>query len=99
MIGYQSNLNLSQLNNILGANAVAMRAACEESLRFFNEVVNVLGVTGLQASPFNMTATDAQAFFNVANYLQTVAQIYFGLIAQAVAFNFDTATAAARSGQ
>jgi len=95
-VGYQAQNTVNGLNASLGQIAVNLRNDCQIALNFF-ENVNALGVAGLQGIGFS--AADAQAFFNAANYLQTVAQVYFGTAAQTPAFNFDTALAAARGGQ
>lgn len=96
MIGYESTLGQANLNTMLGSAAVNLRNACEAVLQLWS-VVNSLGVTGLEGLGF--TDTDAQAFFSAANYMQTVAGIYYGTGTQATAFNFDNALAAVRAGQ
>lgn len=93
-IGYEG----SDVNAPLGANAVALRDVCENILKYWSYVAK-LGVTGLEAAPYNMSASDAQALYNAGNYMQTVAQVYFGTASQATNFNFDDALALVRGGQ
>jgi hypothetical protein len=95
-IGFQASLSEGGLNQSLGGIAVSMRDACQDALEFFANVNN-LGTAGLEALGFN--STDATNFFNAANYLQTMATVYYGTAAQTPAFNFDSALAAARGGQ
>jgi hypothetical protein len=81
------------LNARLGDAAVSVRAAMEQIQSLWS-FVQPTGAAGLQALGFS--AGDATAYFNAANYLQTVAGIYFGTAAQPDAFNFDSALALVR---
>lgn len=97
-IGNSAGLSASGLNNSLGSASVYMRNACQQVLEFV-AIVNELGTAGLEAAPVSMDSADAAAFVAAADYLQTVAQVYYGTAAQASEFNFDNALAAARGGQ
>lgn len=94
-IGYGDTLGVANLNSMLGGSAVQLRDACAEIMKMWS-AVNALGVEGLTSIGFG---TDAQLFFDQANYLQTVAQIYYGKVAQAEAYNFDNQLAPVRAGQ
>ena len=95
-IGNESGLSVGSLNSQLGAVAVAYRNACQQIIDLA-AIVNVLGASGLETLGF--TTTDAPNFVTAANYLQTLAQVYYGTAAQPADFNFDNALAAARGGQ
>lgn len=97
-IGYQGNVNASYLNAALGQLATGLRNACQ-AIEPFWALVNSLGTAGLEAAPVSMSVADATAFFSAANYLQTMAAVYYGTAAQSPAFNFDSALAVARGGQ
>lgn len=81
------------LNAQLGDAAVTLRAAMEQ-IQGLWAFVQPTGEAGLEALGFS--ATDATDYFNAANYLQTVAGIYFGTATQATAFDFDSALALVR---
>jgi hypothetical protein len=83
------------LNAQLGDAAVSLRAAMEQVLTLW-AFVQPTGAAGLEA--FGFTADDANAYFTAANYMQTVAGIYFGTGAQPGAFDFDSALALVRGG-
>jgi hypothetical protein len=95
-IGNTANLTEAGLNGQLGNIAITLRNACQQAASFF-EGVNAIGAGGLEGIGF--TTGDATAFLAAANYMQTVAAVYFGTAAQTPAFNFDNALAAARGGQ
>lgn len=81
------------LNARLGDAAVTLRAAMEEIQSLWS-FVQPTGTAGLEAIGFS--ADDAAAYFNAANYMQTVAGLYFGTAAQPDAFSFDSALAQVR---
>ena len=95
-IGNTANLTQGGLNGQLGSIAVTLRNACQQAADFF-EGVNALGTSGLEGLGF--TSGDATAFLAAANYMQTVAAVYYGTAAQPSDFDFDNALAAARGGQ
>lgn len=78
----------SGLNATLGQVAVNIRNDLRQALNLF-EYVNSIGTAGLQALGFS--PADATAYFNTLNYLQTVAQVFFGTASQSPAFDFDNA--------
>jgi hypothetical protein len=93
------------LNVQLGDCAVSLRNACNNIIDLWdfivalgaNETAQVaaLGTLGFSTSG---SPSDAQAFWTMANYLYSVNQLYYGEITQAVAFNYDSATAIIRGG-
>ena len=92
-IGNQSTYSTSSLNSELASIAQEMHDAHTRAMDFFNRV-NALGIAGLTAIGFGVT--DGQSFFATANYLNTMALLWYGQASQAQAFNFDNATAIAR---
>lgn len=95
-IGYGDTLGVSNLNNMLGANAVALQETCLNIDKFWS-AVNNLGVEGLVAKGFSQA--DAQLFYDTSNYLQTVSRIYFGEAVQRDPYDFDSQLSVARAGQ
>ena len=93
-IGYEG----TDVNAPLGILAVQLRDACRQILQEWS-YVNRLGVAGLEAAPYSMDSVSAQALFDAYNYLQTVANIYYGTAAQPDPFDFDDALALIRGGQ
>ena len=94
-IGYTPDL--TAINTMIGDAAVGQRDAAARTQRLWSYIQKV-GVAGLQADPYNMTEADAQAWYNMANLLWTPAAVYYGLAAQAEAYNFDDALAKVRGG-
>lgn len=92
-IGNQTTQSLSSLNAEIGQVATDMHNVNNNAREFF-ERVNAMGVQGLKDIGF--APADAQSFFDVANYMNTSAGVWFGLLAQTPAFPFDDATAKAR---
>ena len=92
-IGNQITYSTSSLNAELGERANSTQTEMRADVDFF-ERINALGVAGLEAIGFS--PDDAQKYFDTANALNTIAQIYFGQATQAQLFQFDNATAKAR---
>jgi hypothetical protein len=93
-IGYQG----SDINTPLGGLACELRDACQHILKAW-EYVQKVGLAGLQAAPYNLSATDAQTLWDAYNHLQTVAAIYYGNAAQPSAWNFHDSLSLVRGGQ
>lgn len=92
-IGNQASYSTNSLNTEIAQVAVNFHNAADHAQDFF-ERVNALGVNGLQAIGFD--APTANAFFTLANEMNTAALIWFGQAIQDPAFNYDNASAAAR---
>lgn len=92
-IGNQVTFSTSSLNSELGQTATNSHIVMSANRELF-ERVNLLGISGLEAIGFSQS--DAQAFIQTLGYLNTIAQVYFGTVAQNPAFNFDDAIADAR---
>jgi len=88
-------IDIGGLNARLGDAAVSLRSTMEQVLTLW-AFVQQQGEAGLQALGFS--ADDAAAYFQAANYMQTVAGIYFGTATQPTDFNFDSALALIRGG-
>jgi len=88
-------VDVGGLNAQLGDAAVSLRSVMEQILTLW-AFVQPQGESGLEALGFS--AADAASYFQAANYLQTVAGLYFGTGAQPSAFNFDSALALVRGG-
>jgi hypothetical protein len=95
----------SGLNIQLGNTAIALRNDFYEVIDLWDYItalganeaaqVTALGTLGFSTSG---SPSDAQNFWTMANYLYAVAQLYFGQINQATAFDYDSATAIVRGG-
>jgi tetrahydromethanopterin S-methyltransferase subunit F len=92
-IGNQTTYSMASLNAELADVAKTVEDAHLKAQEFFGRI-NALGVSGLTTIGF--VGTDAQAFFDTANYLNTDARVYFGIATVASPFNFSDATAKAR---
>ena len=92
-IGNQATYSTSSLNSELASIAQEMHDAHSRAMDFF-ERVNGLGIAGLSTIGFGVT--DGQNFFATANYLNTMALLWFGQATQTPSFNYDNATAIAR---
>ena len=92
-IGNQASYSITSLNVEIAQVAVDFHNANVHGQDFF-ERVNALGIAGLEALGFD--APTANAFFTLANQMNTSAQIWFGLATQPAVFNYDNASAAAR---
>lgn len=92
-IGNQASYSTSSLNSEMAQVAVDFHAAAGHAKDFFDRV-NALGVAGLQALGFD--APTANAFFTLANQMNTAALIWFGQATQPQTFNYGNASAAAR---
>jgi hypothetical protein len=87
----------SDVNGPLGQLAARWRGLADATLQEFS-YISKLGVAGLQAAPYNLSQADAEATFDAFNYMQTLAKMYFGQVAQPQ-FNYDDALAIVRGGQ
>lgn len=92
-IGNQVNYSTSSLNAELGQVALEMHSANDHAADFF-ERVNKLGVAGLKNIGFDDPT--ANAFFTLANQMNTAAFVWLGTVNQPQAFPYDDASAAAR---
>lgn len=92
-IGNQTTYSTTSLNSELGQHATDTQNVMRGDVEFF-ERINALGVTGLVAIGFSQD--DAEKYYNTANYLNTIAEVYFGQATQLALFRFDDATASAR---
>jgi len=92
-LGNQASYSTNSLNGELATVAVNLHNANDHAEDFFARI-NKLGVVGLKNIGFD-DAT-ANAFFTLANQMNTAALVWFGNIAQPVAFPYDDASAAAR---
>lgn len=95
VIGFQPDLNT--VNTLLGDAAVTARDSAQRIERIWSYLAKV-GVAGLQAAPYNLPEADAQALFDKANQMHTLAAIYYGEAAQAAPYDFDDAFAIVRGG-
>jgi hypothetical protein len=107
-IGLTAQASGAALNARLGQVALNVRNSLQDAQNFFQEIA-FLGVPGLGAlpnEPFGTAAnpanpnsnSDAQEFFNEANYLASVAKFYFGTLPAPAVFNYDSGTEQARGG-
>ncbi len=92
-IGNQASYSTASLNAEMAQVAVNLHNANDHAEDFFSRV-NALGVAGLKAIGFD-DAT-ANAFFTLANQMNTAALVWFGQATQPALFNYDNASAAAR---
>ena len=92
-IGNQANYSTSSLNTEIAQVAINFHNAADHAIDFF-ERINALGIAGLQAIGFD--APTANAFFTLANEMNTAGQIWMGNAIQNPTFNYDNASAAAR---
>ncbi len=97
-IGNTSGQTVASLNGQLGNAAITLRNACAQVIAVAGGA-NGIGNAGLVTLGFS--SGDATQFITAANHMLTVAQVYYGLAAQASAFNFDQTAdlIAARGGQ
>jgi hypothetical protein len=103
-VGFQSNLSVDRLNQMLGQTAVDLRDSCQSAVNLW-DAISALGanqaaqVAALAAmSGWQDSANDPANFWTKANNEFAVAQVYLGLIAQPATFNFDAALAGVRAG-
>jgi hypothetical protein len=92
-IGNQAGYSTASLNAELAQVAVNFHNAADHAEDFFQRI-NSLGVAGLKAIGFDDTT--ANAFFTLANQMNTAAMVWFGTATQPGMFNYDNASAAAR---
>jgi hypothetical protein len=85
--------DIGGLNARLGDCAVSLRDAAQNILDLW-AYVSAVGESGLEGLGFS--PADAASYFQAANYLQTVAGVYFGTSSQPADFNFDNALALVR---
>jgi hypothetical protein len=85
-IGNTSQLSITFLNSTIGDLATRYRNLCQDIIEFA-QIVNQQGSSGLQGIGFD--SASAATFLNATGHLLTPAQVYFGLVAQTPAFNFD----------
>lgn len=94
-----NQVNTGGLNVQLGNCAVSLRDACLQINKLWgyvaalgaNEAAQVTALTSI-----GFSAADAQSFWTNANYLYSVAQLYYGQLTLAAAFNYDSGLALAR---
>lgn len=92
-IGNQASYSIASLNIEIAQVATDFHNAADHAIDFF-ERVNALGVSGLQALGFD--APTANAFFTLANQMNTAGQVWNGAATQPAVFNYDNASSAAR---
>jgi hypothetical protein len=90
--------DVAELNNTLYFNTLALRDALAKVAALWS-YIQPLGSAGLQGEPWNMDPAVADAYFQAAEYANTVAEIYTGQIAQPEAFPFSDALAPVLGGQ
>lgn len=47
---------------------------------FANDIINVIGINGLQAAPYSLSSADATLLFNAAQDLANFCKVYSGLM-------------------
>jgi hypothetical protein len=87
-----------ELNRYLANDAQVLRDAMVGIGKRWSFVKDI-GEAGLQGPPWNMDPADATAYFEAANHMQTVAQVYYGEVGQPDPFDFDDSLALVRGGQ
>lgn len=95
VIGFQPDLNT--VNSMLGDAAVTVRDAAARIERIWSYLEKV-GVAGLQAPPYSLAEADAQALYDKASQMHTLAALYYGAAAQPDPYDFDDALALVRGG-
>jgi hypothetical protein len=103
-VGFGTNVAPGTLNVALGNAAVGIRDWAESVVALWsyieslgaNEAAQVAALAAL--SGWSDSETDPQTFWTDANYLYTIAQVYYGNIDQPSVFDFDSAVAGARGG-
>lgn len=76
-IGAQT-LNTANINAIIGNWAVQLQQMFLQVVQF-KATLDAIGLGGLEAAPYSMSATDAQNLINAYNDLATLASVYNGL--------------------
>ncbi|SRR5260370_739840 len=96
-----NTVSVSGLNAQLGSVAVELRDAAIAAQKLWSYVAS-LGVDQATQTAALVTlgflSADAATFWTKANNSFAVSQLYYGLITQAAAFNYDSALASARGG-
>jgi hypothetical protein len=87
------------INNSLSSYALQMRELTDQILNFqqFLNGAAGLGSAGLVAIGYS--TADAATVLAMANYLNTIAQVYRGTATQGTLFNFSNATSPLWAGQ
>jgi hypothetical protein len=101
-VGNASSVGAAGLNSQLGSVAVGIRNWAQQCTALWtfvqslgaNETAQVAALTAMTG--WEVSGTDPQTFWTTANYAWSVAQLYYGSIAQPSAFNFDSGLANAR---
>jgi hypothetical protein len=72
-----SSLNIGNINNIIGNWATNLHVMFSQ-ITLYKATLDAIGLAGLQAAPYNMSAGDAQALINAYNDLNTLSKVYYG---------------------
>lgn len=93
-IGNEGAVTQSSINTTIGDLAMRWHDLATDTLAAFG-TLNQYGAAGLQN--FGFDTQDAIDVFNAANYMQTIAQIWFGTATQVTDFDFDTQAVVTRA--
>jgi hypothetical protein len=85
VVGNQNNS--AAINTQIGTLVNNLWDTCSDILKL-QEYVVAQGLTGLEGIGFD--APDAETATSAVNYLNTMAEIFFGTVAQTPAFNFSS---------
>jgi hypothetical protein len=94
-IGNQASVG--SLNSTLSQLALQIRNDMRSVANFFEFLVNSGGTAYLESLDFD--STDATNFYNAANYMNTIAAVYFGTATQSSEFDFDNELSQLWGGQ
>jgi hypothetical protein len=85
-IGNTQILSTTLINSTL-ADLATRKRNLEHDVIEFAQILNQLGLAGIEN--IGLAPADAQTSLNAIGHLLTNAQVYFGLVSQTPAFNFD----------
>jgi hypothetical protein len=89
-------LSAAQVNAQLSQLSIGLRDACRAAANFQEWAVTT-GAAGLEAIGYD--SADASTVLNLANYMNTIAAVFFGTAGQASEFDFDNAISQLYGGQ
>jgi hypothetical protein len=75
-IGAQ-NLNTNNINNTIGNWAISLRDLFSQA-PVLQSVLSGIGLTALQAAPYNFSTADATALLNCINDIVALGNVYYG---------------------
>ena len=93
-VGNQATVQ--SVNGSLSSMAITLRNQCQCIVNL-QEFITQLGLAGLEALGFS--PTDAASVISYANYLNTIAGVFFGTATQATQYNFANQLAPLYAGQ